>query len=247
MTNIELRKRFLNHYFMMIEFSEDDGMSHKIKDIKDDLQRNLILANIPANYHKYTVDHVLDQWAEEQSNYESIKLYEIYMSSFDKLFNSESPIFGMGLYISGTHGLAKTTAAAVVLKEAIRANRTAYFIAMNDLIEFVTSGWKNEVLKSKYNYIINNVDFLVVDDIGRNYQIQPGMSTQIFDRLFMTRSNSRKPTILTTNHSVRDSQGIFGESLLTLFKSSTFEIDVFGKDIRYENSNILKKKLLEGN
>lgn len=228
---------FIAHYFKMYEFSENDGIRPKLKGVKDEMTRNMILANIPLNYYTYDFNNVIDQWSADPANDEAVETFGLYINKIKRARRD-----GIGLYLSGSHGLAKTTAAVAVLKRALELKYTAYFITMNDLVEFVTSGWKDYSMKNKYQYIINNVDFLVVDDIGRNYAIQPGMSTQFLDKLFVSRCNQKKATILTSNHHVESESEVFGESLVTLFKSSLIELNVFGQDIRYENS----KNLVDG-
>jgi|GEM_PF-5570382 len=230
------KKKFLDHYFRMYEVSEFDGLKSVVKEERNELKRHLLLANIPRNYFDYGINEVIDAWSNDVANDESIENYSLYLENLETARNN-----GTGLFINGTHGLAKTTAAVVILQEAIKKKMTCYFISMNDLVDFVTSGWKDYNLKIKYQYIVTNVDFLVVDDIGRNYQINSNQHTQFFDKLFVTRCNQKKSTILTSNHSLGSGTAIFTESLLTLLKSSLIEIQLVGKDIREEKS----KKLIE--
>ena len=221
--------RFIEHYFRMYDFSENDGTNHRQRLLGEmnEMVRHMILANIPPNYYSYMSKDVIDVWSKDTANDESIDAYEAYLVDLDDLCKD-----GVGIYFSGSHGLAKTTASIVILKRALQLNRTAYFITMSDLVEFITSGWKDSVQKAKYQYIISNVDFLVIDDIGRNFKVQNDLATTFLDKLFVARSNNKKPTIMTSNHHISSDSGLFGESLLTLFKSSLFEIKVFGDDIR---------------
>lgn len=218
--------------------SEFDGLKHFVKDEQNEMKRYLILANIPANYYNYTLKDVLQLWSSDVANDEAIEHYTLYHDNIEKAASS-----GAGLFINGTHGLAKTTAAIVLLKTAIEHKLTSYFIAMNDLVDFVTSGWKDYNIKLKYQYIVTNVDFLVIDDISRNYHVQQSQSTQFLDKLFVTRCNQKKSTILTSKHSIGAESEIFNESLLSLLKSNLIEIKLVGKDIREEKSKVLLDEL----
>jgi len=111
------------------------------------------------------------------------------------------------------------------------------------LVDFITSGWKDYNLKLKYQYIVTNVDFLVVDDIGRDYHVQTSQSTQFLDKLFVTRCNQKKVTILTSMHDITSSSTIFNESLVALLKSNLIEIRLVGSDIRQEKSKVLLEQL----
>ena len=232
------KKRFLDHYFRMFEISEFDGLKSIVKEENNELKRHLLLANIPLNYFDYGIDEVLEAWSTDVANDEAIENYSLYLKNLSTASDN-----GTGLFLTGTHGLAKTTAAIVILQEAIKQKLTGYFISMNDLVDFVTSGWKDYNLKIEYQYIVTHVDFLVVDDISRNYQVQSNQHTQFFDKLFVTRCNQKKSTILTSNYSIGSGTTIFTESLLTLLKSSLIEIQLVGKDIREEKSKLLIEQL----
>lgn len=238
---MNLKRKFLDHYFRMYEMSEFDGLRSIVKEEINEKKRHLILANIPAGYLNYTLEHVLDTWSSDVANDEAIENFTLYYNNLDKARDQ-----GTGLFLTGTHGLAKTTAAIIVLIRAIELKFTSYFISMSDLVEFVTSGWRDYNIKLKYQYIVTHVDFLVVDDIGRSCNIQSTQSTQFLDKLFVTRSNQKKSTIFTSKHGIESGTEIFNESLLTLLKSSLIEIRLVGRDIREHKSKLLVDQLKPG-
>jgi DNA replication protein DnaC len=231
-------RRFIDHYFRMFEMSEFDGTRAVVKDQPDEMKRHMILANVPAAYFNYTFDNVIEAWSSDVANDEAIDNFTLYYNNLVKACEN-----GTGLFITGTHGLAKTTAAIIVLKKALAQHFTVYFIPMNDLADFVTSGWKDYNIKLKYQYIMTHVDFLVVDDIGRNYNIQSNQSTQFLDKLFVTRCNQKKCTILTSKHGIDDRSTIINESLLSLLRSSLIELKLIGSDIREQKSKTLVDQL----
>ena len=235
------KRKFLEHYFRMYEMSDFDGSKHTIKQESDEMKRHLILANIPVNYYDYTIDHVMEKWSLDVANDESIENFSLYIDNLENACKQ-----GTGLFFTGSHGLAKTTAAVVILIKALEQFYTSYFIAMSDLAEFVTSGWKDYNMKLKYQYIMTHVDFLVVDDIGRNYHLQKNQSTQFLDKLFVSRCNKKKSTILTCNHGMEANE-IFSDSLLTLLKASLIELKLIGSDIREEKSKSLIQQLKQNN
>jgi DNA replication protein DnaC len=232
------KRRFLDHYFRMYEFSESDGLKSIVKDQPNEMKRHMILANIPISFFGYTLNNVLDVWSNDVANDEAIDNLKLYYENLDRAMRN-----GTGLFLTGTHGLAKTTAAIVILKQAITQRFTTYFIPMNDLVDFVASGWKDNNLKLKYQYVVSRVDFLVVDDIGSNYNMQSNQSTQFLDRLFITRCNQNKCTILTSKHGIDEKSTIFNDSLLSLLKSNLIELKIVGSDIRQEKSKTLVEQL----
>lgn len=232
------KRKFLDHYFRMFELSEFDGLRRSVKDEPNELKRHYLLANIPFGYYHYQFKDVIEAWSKDVANDEAIEHFTLYYNNLDKAKQN-----GMGLFLTGTHGLAKTTAAIVTLMNAIKQSYTSYFISMSDLAEFVMSGWKDSNIKLKYQYIVTHVDFLVVDDIGRGYNIQSGQSTQFLDKLFVTRCNQKKSTILTSKHSIDSGTDIFNDSLLTLLKSNLIELKLVGDDIRESKSKTLIDQL----
>ena len=86
----------------------------------------------------------MEKWSQDVANDESIDHFKLYI---DNLKNARRQ--GTGLFFTGSHGLAKTTAAVVIQKRAIEQFFTTYFIAMSDLAEFVTSGWRDYNMKLK--------------------------------------------------------------------------------------------------
>lgn len=232
------KRRFLDHYFRMYEMSEFDGLRRSIKDESNELKRHYLLANIPFGYFNYQFKDVVEAWSKDVANDEAIEHFTLYYNNLDKAKQN-----GTGLFLTGAHGLAKTTAAIATLMNAISQSYTSYFISMSDLAEFVMSGWKDSNIKLKYQYIVTHVDFLVVDDIGRGYNIQSGQSTQFLDKLFVTRCNQKKSTILTSKHGIDSSVDVFLDSLLTLLKSSVIEIKLVGDDIRESKSKVLLEQL----
>jgi DNA replication protein DnaC len=232
------KRKFLDHYFRMYELSEFDGLRRSVKEQTNELKRHHLLANIPVGYFDFTFNQVVDTWSKDIANDEAIEHFTLYYNNLDKAKQN-----GTGLFLTGSHGLAKTTAAITILMNAISQSFTSYFISMSDLAEFVMSGWKDSNLKLKYQYIVTHVDFLVIDDIGRGYNIQAGQSTQFLDKLFVTRCNQKKSTILTSKHSIDSGTDIFNEALLTLLKSSLIEIKLVGDDIREHQSKSLIDQL----
>jgi DNA replication protein DnaC len=232
------KRHFLDHYFRMFEFSESDGLKSIVKDQPNEMKRHMILANIPISFYNYTLDDVLSVWSNDVANDEAIENLKLYYDNLNRATTN-----GTGLFLTGTHGLAKTTAAIVLLKKAITEQFTTYFIPMNDLVDFVTSGWKDNNLKLKYQYVMSRVDFLVVDDVGRNYNMQSSQSTQFLDRLFVTRCNQSKCTILTSKHGIDEKATIFNDELLSLLKSKLIELKIVGSDIRQEKSKTLVEQL----
>ena len=53
------KRKYLEHYFRMIEMCELEGIKHIIKDEPNETKRQLLLSNIPLNYYDYNIENIL--------------------------------------------------------------------------------------------------------------------------------------------------------------------------------------------
>jgi len=144
---------------------------------------------------------------------------------------------GYGLYFCGNNGTGKTLCASLILKEALRHNFSARFTHLSEVLKMSCDGMYDRDLREEYQQQILSVDFLVVDDIDKAYEnTQSRFLNHSYDNLFRTRANNCLPTIITANKKrdtvLRDDNGIFGKSLLSLFAENIKDVPVIGRDRR---------------
>jgi len=242
MVEIMSKKRdFWNHYFRFRDLTQfgNEQLFQKLEDVdsvRNWLGTNYILANIPPKYFKFEFDKIKKRILTVEKNYESIEKLESYLKNIANAFEK-----GIGLYLSGPHGVAKTTISIIILKEAIKKNYKCFFCKSSEIINFARSGWKNEERKIYWDYIVDNVDFLVVDDIVRLFDVSEKERVHI-DEIFTKRDDANKVTIITANHELRDNKDVFGEALYSNFKERLIEIDLVGDDYR----DLLGEQLMDG-
>ena len=233
-------RKFKEHFFAMLTYSEsNEGVIEKLKKYEpyeQDLERHYTLANIPEKYFDFEFENIKTKILTIEQNIEQINKVEKYLSSLDKAAEK-----GIGLYLSGPHGVAKTTISVIVLKEAIHLRHKCFFCKASSIVDFVRSGWKNEDKKKFWEYVINAVDFLVIDDMVRSYnQINEAEKIYI-DGIFTKRDDANLSTIITANHKLESNRELFGEALFSNFKERLIEVNLIGDDFR----NIIWYKLLE--
>ena len=227
---------FMEHYMNMCEFALDiPKLNEQLKKTQKFEERNLILANIPRKYWKFTIEQIAGDFnsVKNKKNIEDLSIIKGYKEKLDKMKEE-----GIGLYIQGESGTSKTTLAIIILKQALIQKFRVFFCTSSELIDFVTQGWHNEMFKIRWQYIVDNVDFLVIDNIANECSID-SKEKQFLDKLFTNRSNLNLPTILTSNVKIDDAKNKFGKSLCSLFKESLVTVTLIGKDIRinYEERN----------
>lgn len=236
-----LKYSFWSHFHHMIDITKfgNEKIVERLdfySSVDDFFEKNFLLANIPEKYFKFSFDSIRDKIETIELNIEQVKKIEKYINSIDKAAEE-----GIGLYISGSHGVGKTAIAIIILKIAIQHYYSSFFSRSNEIIDFVRSGWKSEEKKAYWTYIVNNCVFFVIDDIGRLFsQINDAERANI-DEIFTKRDDANLCTIITSNHPLETNKDLLGDALYSSFKERLIEVKLLGEDYR----NIIGESLLD--
>lgn len=229
---------FWEHYHQTIEMScEGNQEMYKRLNERGDSEKKrvYIIANIPEKYFDFEFDKIIKRILKTEENLDQVKRIQKYLKSVG--IASEK---GIGLYLSGPHGVAKTTISVIILKRAIELNYRCFFWKSSDIIEFIKSGWKNEYRRVFFDYVINAVDFLVIDDVARLFDLDDRSERLYIDKIFTKRDDMNLSTIITANHALNENREMFGEALFSNFKERLIEVNLIGEDFR----NIIGDSLL---
>lgn len=140
---------------------------------------------------------------------------------------------GISLLLAGSNGTGKTLLATSILKAAIRKGFSAQMTSLGGIIQVYTDGWADPRKRQIFDERIKNSDFLLIDDVGKEYQAKNSDLTEImFDNLIRYRVFRRKPFILTTNTSPTDLKNRYGNSLMSLLQGKTINLRVVDGDYR---------------
>jgi DNA replication protein DnaC len=238
------RSEFMEHYFKMYSLCEQGNEAifercEKYSSVNDFLRRSYSIANIPTKYFDFEFDQIKDKILTVEDNVQSVATLEKYLNNLGKAVQK-----GIGIYLSGPHGVAKTTISIIILKQAIKLDFKCFFCKSSEIVDFVRSGWRSEEKKTFWNYVTNSVDFLVIDDIARLFQFEMTEPERVYiDQIFTKRDDLNLPTILTANHILRENQDLFGEALFSNFKERLIEVKLLGEDYRFSIGNNLEKQL----
>lgn len=105
---------------------------------------------------------------------------------------------GKSICVSGNQGIGKTLSAICILKAALKANRSAYYITASDMMSEVAN-YDNNVNIRK---ILRESDFLVIDELDSRFFTSDSVKeffSSIYENIFRFRSHNTLPTILCTN------------------------------------------------
>lgn len=140
---------------------------------------------------------------------------------------------GICVFLYGNNGTGKTFLGVEILKQAIREGYSAQFTSLGGIIQQLTDGWYDDKQRVKYEERVKNVDFLMIDDVGKEKRVNKNqLVAMTFDNLIRYRSFRNKPMILTTNSDIGSIESEYGKSVKSLLYGKFIPVKVFGEDYR---------------
>lgn len=148
---------------------------------------------------------------------------------------------GYGIYLYGDKGTGKTHLTACMVNEMVSS---LYKVLITNFFEITKKIKKtfnsNSTDESRLINSIANIDFLILDDIGTETLVKNGENTWIQEKIYDVlnkRYNAQKPTIFTSNHSLRElveERGMMDKTVDRIVEMSTAIIKVEGQSYRKE-------------
>lgn len=164
-----------------------------------------------------------------------VKEYLIYLGNARKK--------GIGIFFHGSNGTGKTFLGVEILKEALRQGYTAQFASLGGIIQALTDGWYDTQKRLLYERRIKDVDFLMIDDVGKEMRLSKnGLTEMVFDNLIRYRTFRNKPIILTTNSDIGSIENVYGKSIVSLMYGKFIPVKVVGDDYR---KKVLSRNVME--
>lgn len=116
---------------------------------------------------------------------------------------------GKGLYIYGTTGTGKSYISCYVLEQAILKGYSTFFCTVEQ--------YKRALFDKDTDYIysVNESDFTLIDDYGREFSDTKGFIDSQVDEMLRYRYDRNKPTLITSNIPARDIENLRIKSILS--------------------------------
>ena len=187
---------------------------------------SIISANIPLKYRAFTLDVF-----NSPNLKKSVARVRKYLDAIDK--NKKA---GTGLYLWGTSGSGKTSLGCIVLMEAIKKNYSCYFCSVD---QYRKALFPDDADKLEQ---IRNAQFLMIDDIGREFHDGKGFIGSYLDDLLRYRTDNLTPTIITSNNDSSDAtdsfrfESIIKEHFLILEFNVVDYRKKIQEDLKHENA-----------
>jgi DNA replication protein DnaC len=138
---------------------------------------------------------------------------------------------GEGLLMWGPNGTGKTSAAIYIGMEVRRRGATVYFVQAERLRASVL---EKEMFDDELTVMerARAVDFLILDDLGKEHPGETGFSERLFENLFRERIAARKTTVVTTNLSVEVLRETYVRSMLEVMREALYPLSFEGENLR---------------
>lgn len=182
--------------------------------------KNLALIGIPRLYFEAELE---DYVGEEEVE----KLLTRYITYIHDMFE-----YCVNLTFRGANGNGKTFLTSIILKNAYRH----YYSAQRTTVaHYISTSWKQDKTDADFMFLerINNVEFLVIDELGKEPDTKKGNEVLLLDELMKYREEKGLPTIICTNLNMQDIEKQYGSTLVSMLKQSV-QFKMEGDDMRKE-------------
>ena len=133
------------------------------KEFQNNIQ--LLLANIPKKYWDFTLRNLTKEFSA--SNTEPLALFQRFREEITLMIRE-----GVGLYVYGAVGLAKSALSYYTLKYAMTKGIVCYSIRMSQLTKLIFDSLKENKYRDQLDWIKHDVQLLMIDEVDKDYNIR---------------------------------------------------------------------------
>jgi DNA replication protein DnaC len=201
------------------------------------LRLDYLCAGIPKKYWNFTFDDLLPAFTK--ANTLALKLITNYIQRISEMISN-----GVGLYIQGKSGLAKSALASCILKEAKILGCDCYCIRMSQLTKLVFESLEDPDKRNMLKWLKDDVQLLVIDEIDKDYRVQniDGFAGNQINEFFGDVYNSQKALIVTSNLAKKDLSKVHALNVVDRL-SELVDVVLVGES--YRNQGDALKKIME--
>lgn len=152
---------------------------------------------------------------------------------------------GIGFLFYGDNGVGKTGAACVLAKAVRRTGASVLFVTAESLRQGVLNDEEFSGLQS-LDERAHSVDFLIIDDLGKEHRGKSGWNETYWENLFRVRIAANRSTVVTSNRTLQQLRERYNKSMLEVMKEKILPVKVEGDDRREESASELAKKFAIG-
>lgn len=176
---------------------------------------------------------------------EALRVVKKYLSSYKDFYHK-----GIGLYLWGSNGTGKSHLMNCSFKKLISLGRNVRIFSMDEIVDKFTSSWYSEDDKRDLNKILRQIDFLGIDEFGKNVDKDgnpvylPDLVKRVMESVIRFRVQMNKPIWFSSNTDPKFVKEVFSEDIASLLREAVIPICVRGEDFRREIQRKNKKLFL---
>lgn len=185
------------------------------------------LREIPESYKDLTWEDYKNM--EDKESMENVKKYAENLKIAREM--------GINLLLIGKVGTGKTGLCYLILKRLLELRKKHIpleFGATNveEIVDIYTQGWRSDEEKELFDEKIRRADFLIIDDVGKEFRSKSGLTETIMGSLIRHRVQWKLPIILTSNVSIKGLEKVYGSALASVMLERTIVLSFIGEDFR---------------
>lgn len=157
---------------------------------------------------------------------------------------------GLGLYLWGANGTGKSHLMNCAFKSFIYQRYKVRVYSMDEIVDKFTSSWYSDEEKRDLDYVLRSVDFLGIDEFGKNIDKDgkpvylPDLVKRVMESIIRFRVQMHKPIWFASNTDPKYVKEVFSEDIASLLREAVVPVLVKGDDFRKEIQLRNKKFLL---
>jgi len=138
----------------------------------------------------------------------------------------------VNLTLYGSNGNGKTFLTSIIMKNVYRSY---YSTQRTTVAKYISTLWNSDKSDKDWAYLerVKNVEFLVIDELGKEPVTKNGNELIVLDELMKGREEQGFPTIICTNLNLDDIKKKYGATFYSMIKQSVC-LEMRGDDKRNE-------------
>jgi DNA replication protein DnaC len=149
---------------------------------------------------------------------------------------------GVGIYLYGTNSVGKTMLMNLAFKAILDTNKVK-IISFSTLVDLYAGGWNDPESKVAFWKAIKEPEFLGIEEPGKEYPSNKGLSATVLDTLLRYRTQMNLPTWFTSNIDPSKFKEVYTAGISEMLKESTIPLLVTGENMRDKVKADLSKLL----
>lgn len=185
---------------------------------------------VPDNYRNLTWDSYKDIDPKDRESMRKVKRCSENLKIAKEM--------GINLLLLGRVGTGKTGLSYLILKRLLELRRKhKVFLSfaatdIEEMVEMYTQTWYLDEEKREFREKIKGVDYLIIDDIGKEWRGRTRLTEAVFGSVIRHRVKWRLPTIVTSNVTLKGLKETYGEALISMLLENTLVLRFKGEDFR---------------